>query len=184
MVAWSVLAYIWHNVEALFKTGLLSPFTYGWQIWYLVYKYHGGLMTLKYLYHAFIIICGLAVIILCSACIQGTHVAQEVSDAELTKIAEETPEARLFLKTYSEAAPMVDRSARLAVDFRYDPDPKNLGEYIRLRVFIDPYVLRIEEDDIFLEHRTRGRATIIRRPNIVDELKKGLAINERSQSQN
>lgn len=141
-------------------------------------------MGSKDLYRAFVIICCLTCMLFFSGCAQNIPNVQEVSDAELIEIANKTPEARQFLKTYPETKIEVDRSARLAVDFRYDPDPLELDEYIRLRVFIDPYVLKIEEDDIYLEHRTQGRSTTIRHPNIVDKLKKGLAINERSQSQN
>ncbi|MEW5707016.1 MAG: hypothetical protein AB1743_09540 [Actinomycetota bacterium] len=134
-------------------------------------------MEQRNLYHAFVIICCLAIIILCLACTKDVPDVQEVPDAKLIKVAKETSEARLFIKTYPEVLTYVDRSARLAVDFRYDPTPKNLDEYIRLRVFIDPHSLK--EDGMLLEHRTRGRSTMMTRPpEIVDELKKGLTINE------
>lgn len=135
-------------------------------------------MRSRNLHQIFFIICSLIIILLCSACTQNIPNAQEISDAEFVKIAKKTTEARLFIKMYPEAETEVDRSGRLAVDFRYDPDPLELGEYIRLRVFIDPSILKVIEDDLFLERRIHDRSTFTRRPNIVDELKKGLTISE------
>jgi hypothetical protein len=65
-----------------------------------------------------------------------------ISDEEYIRIASETEEAQVFLSTYPGSEIYVDRSSKLAVDFRFNkvtPASTNqLWEGIRLRVFIDP----------------------------------------------
>lgn len=65
-----------------------------------------------------------------------------VSDEEYIRIASEAEEAQAFLEIFPAAAIMVDRSSKLAVDFRFDkvtPTATNqFWEGIRLRIFIDP----------------------------------------------
>lgn len=63
-----------------------------------------------------------------------------ISDEEYIRIATQTIEAQEFLEKYPDATTVVDRSGRLAVDFRvdkYDNAGTNIN-YLRLRVFINP----------------------------------------------
>ncbi len=65
-----------------------------------------------------------------------------VSDAEYVFIARVNQDAQAFLEEHPQAETYVDRSGRLAVDFRVSKRPvtstTQLWEGIRLRVFIDP----------------------------------------------
>jgi hypothetical protein len=65
-----------------------------------------------------------------------------VSDEEYVSIARVFPDAKAFLEKYPQAETYVDRSGRLAVDFRVTKRPvtstTQSWEGIRLRVFIDP----------------------------------------------
>ncbi|NIN98911.1 MAG: hypothetical protein GTN93_27830 [Anaerolineae bacterium] len=65
-----------------------------------------------------------------------------VSDEEYVSIARVHPDAQAFLEKYPEAETYVDRSGRLAVDFRVTDRPVSSTtqhwEGIRLHVFIDP----------------------------------------------
>ncbi len=65
-----------------------------------------------------------------------------VSDEEYVSIARVNQDAQAFLEKYPHAETSVDRSGRLAVDFRVSKRPvtsaNQLWEGIRLRVFIDP----------------------------------------------
>lgn len=65
-----------------------------------------------------------------------------VSDEEYVSIARVFPDAQAFLEEYPQAETYVDRSGRLAVDFRVTKCPVTSTtqhwEGIRLRVFIDP----------------------------------------------
>lgn len=63
-----------------------------------------------------------------------------VADAALINAAKGTPEAKKLLAKYPWAEIAVDRSGKLAVDFRVDKLEGNdkPGAYLRLRVFIDP----------------------------------------------
>jgi hypothetical protein len=54
-------------------------------------------------------------------------------------------EAQKFLEKYPNATTLVDRSGRLAVDYRVDAD----DSYIRLRVFINPK--KNEPAEMFLD---------------------------------
>jgi hypothetical protein len=58
-----------------------------------------------------------------------------VKDEEYIAIANQTLEAQKFLEKYPNADIQVDRSGRLAVDYRVDTHLSI--EYLRLRVFID-----------------------------------------------
>jgi hypothetical protein len=60
-----------------------------------------------------------------------------ISDQEFIRIAQETVEAQKFLEKYPKATANVDRSGRLAVDFRVDTPDVTDSIYLRLRVFID-----------------------------------------------
>ena len=72
-----------------------------------------------------------------------------VSDADYISIARGTQEAVALLAKYPQAETLVDRSGRLAVDFRVDRRPVSstaqTWEGIRLRVFIDPSTNRPTE---------------------------------------
>jgi len=65
-----------------------------------------------------------------------------VSDEEYVSSARGHPDAQAFLEMYPQAQTYVDRSGRLAVDFRVTKRPvtstTQQWEGIRLRVFIDP----------------------------------------------
>jgi hypothetical protein len=65
-----------------------------------------------------------------------------VSDEEYVSIARNTPDAQAFVAKYPQAEVLVDRSGKLAVDFRMTKHPMTstaqTWEGIRLRVFIDP----------------------------------------------
>ncbi|WP_027356941.1 hypothetical protein [Desulfofundulus thermocisternus] len=63
-----------------------------------------------------------------------------VADAALINATKGTPEAKKLLAKYPWAKIVVDRSGRLAVDFRVDKleSGDEPGPYLRLRVFIDP----------------------------------------------
>lgn len=152
-------------------------------------------MEARKLYRAFVLICCLIAILLGLAYAQYAQFRnkhhyknfseQIISDAECIKRAKQIPEVKLFLKIYPEAKPVVDRSGGLGVSFRVDesiplnPPDNHDYKYVRLGVPIDLSTLKVE-DDIFLEHRKEGRSIIIRRPNIVDELKRDRAIKEKS----
>ena len=58
-----------------------------------------------------------------------------ISDEEYTEITSQTLEAQKFLEKYPNATIQVDRSGRLAVDYRVERYLDT--EYLRLRVFID-----------------------------------------------
>jgi hypothetical protein len=65
-----------------------------------------------------------------------------VSDEEYVSIASGHDDAQAFLELYPQAETYVDRSGRLAVDFRVTTRPvtstTQQWEGIRLRVFLDP----------------------------------------------
>ncbi|NSW84226.1 MAG: PD40 domain-containing protein [Syntrophothermus sp.] len=63
-----------------------------------------------------------------------------VADAALINATKGTPEAKKLLARYPWAKIVVDRSGKLAVDFRVDKleSGDEPGPYLRLRVFIDP----------------------------------------------
>jgi len=71
-----------------------------------------------------------------------------ISDEEYIQIARETEEAQAFMFQFPEAKIVVDRSSKLAVDFRYDQvlpaSTEQSWEGIRLRVFINPESKRAE----------------------------------------
>ncbi len=88
-----------------------------------------------------------------------------VSDAEYVDIAREHPHARAFLERYPLAETYVDRSGRLAVDFRVDRRPVTEStqswEGIRLRVFLSPQTMQPTEtllqcDERILTHDVLG----------------------------
>jgi len=56
-----------------------------------------------------------------------------MADAQLIALATNTPEAQAFFTHYPNAAPSVDRSGRVAVDFRANGGTPG----VRLRVFIN-----------------------------------------------
>lgn len=58
-----------------------------------------------------------------------------VSDEEYIAITNQTLEAQKFLEKYPNAVIQVDRSGRLAVDYRVNTHIST--EYLRLRIFID-----------------------------------------------
>jgi len=58
-----------------------------------------------------------------------------VSDEEYIAVTNQTLEAQKFLEKYPNAVIQVDRSGRLAVDYRVNTHLSS--EYLRLRVFID-----------------------------------------------
>ena len=58
-----------------------------------------------------------------------------VTDEEYITITNETLEAQKFLEKYPNATIQVDRSGRLAVDYRMNGNIYT--EYLRLRIFID-----------------------------------------------
>lgn len=96
----------------------------------------------------------LAAILITVSCSAPRQVGDAgVSDEEYIRIAGETEEARAFLEQFPEAEILVDRSSRLAVDFRYSQvvpvTTEDAWEGIRLRVFIDPESKRAE--DIFIQ---------------------------------
>jgi hypothetical protein len=76
-----------------------------------------------------------------------------VTDEEYISIAVGTEEARVFMDRFPQSAIQVDRSSRLAVDFRFDrvypATTTQSWEGIRLRVFIDPESQRV--DDSFIQ---------------------------------
>ena len=71
-----------------------------------------------------------------------------VSDAEYIRIASETEEARVFLDRFPETEVLMDRSSRLAVDYRFTriqpATTEQSWEGIRLRVFIERENKRVE----------------------------------------
>jgi len=58
-----------------------------------------------------------------------------ISDEEYIEIASQTLEAQKFLEKYPNATIYVDRSGRLAVDYRVTNNLKN--RHLRLRIFIN-----------------------------------------------
>lgn len=66
------------------------------------------------------------------------------TDEEYIGIANKTIEAQCFLRKYPESSIFVDRSGKLAVDYRTDMN----DSYVRLRVFIDSR--RNEPSEMFL----------------------------------
>jgi len=64
-----------------------------------------------------------------------TFYDNEVTDEEYITITNQTLEAQKFLEKYPNAAIQVDRSGRLAVDYRVGGHLDS--EYLRLRIFID-----------------------------------------------
>jgi len=82
-----------------------------------------------------------------------------ITDDEYIEIASQTLEAQKFLEKYPNTTTFVDRSGRLAVDYRVNTD----DSYIRLRVFINPK--KNEPSEMFLEIN----GTYIRK-NIIEHL--------------
>jgi hypothetical protein len=75
-------------------------------------------------------IAAISVTMLVIACgLFGSGANPQVSDAEYVAIARSTPQAQAFYAKYAGVEAQVDRSARLAVDFR--------ASGARLRVFIE-----------------------------------------------
>ncbi len=72
-----------------------------------------------------------------------------VSDEDYIAIARADQDAKAFLEKYPQAETYVDKSGRLAVDFRVSKHPMTnttqLWEGIRLRVFIDPKTNQLME---------------------------------------
>lgn len=84
------------------------------------------------------------VLLTAAACAQEpkTYYDNGVSDEAYISIARLHPDAQAFLEQYPQAETYVDRSGRLAVDFRETRIPVTATNQewkgIRLRVFIDP----------------------------------------------
>jgi len=68
-----------------------------------------------------------------------------LTDEEYIGIANKTTEAQYFMRKYPDSTILVDRSGRLAVDYRVDVN----DSYTRLRVFIDHK--KNEPSEIFLD---------------------------------
>ena len=85
----------------------------------------------------------------------GFHIVQSIpesyrydyplSDEEYISITNRTQEAQAFHEKYPSASTFVDRSGRLAVDYRVATD----DGHMRLRVFIDPK--HNEPSEMFLD---------------------------------
>ena len=82
-----------------------------------------------------------------------------ITDEEYIEIASQTLEAQKFLEKYPNATIWVERSGRLAVDYRVNTN----DAYIRLRVLIDPK--KNGPSEMFLQIN----GTYIRK-NIIDHL--------------
>jgi hypothetical protein len=85
-----------------------------------------------------------------------------VSDEEYISVARNTEESGAFLEKYPQAEVIVDRSSKLAVDFRMSKylvtSTTQNWEGIRLRVFIDPKTKQPSEtflqcDNTFVKER-------------------------------
>jgi|LGOV01.1.fsa_nt_gb hypothetical protein len=89
-----------------------------------------------------IILIGLSSFVLYDISYPRQFYGTDISDEEYIKIAKSTLEAQKFLEKYPEAIVEVDRSGKLAVDFRVDMRPiietDSSLKWIRLRVFIIP----------------------------------------------
>lgn len=101
-------------------------------------------MKNKKLFYGFIVIIliGLSSFVLYDISYPRQFYGTDISDEEYIKIAKSTLEAQKFLEKYPEAIVEVDRSGKLAVDFRVDMRPiietDSSLKWIRLRVFIIP----------------------------------------------
>jgi len=82
-----------------------------------------------------------------------------ITDEEYIEIASQTLEAQKILEKYPNATIWVEKSGRLAVDYRVNTN----DAYIRLRVFIDPE--KNEPSEMFLQIN----GTYIRK-NIIEHL--------------
>ena len=86
----------------------------------------------------------LLVILIAASCsiLPSQYYDNGVSDEEYIRVASEAEEVQAFLSIYPKPEIYVDRSSRLAVDFRFSkvtPISTNQSwEGIRLRVFVDP----------------------------------------------
>lgn len=76
---------------------------------------------------------------------ESLRVDYSLTDEEYIGLANETTEAQYFLRRHPDSTIFVDRSGRLAVDYRVDTN----DSYVRLRVFIDPK--RNEPSEMFLD---------------------------------
>jgi len=85
---------------------------------------------------------GVSLITTSCASMTKTYFDNRVSDEEYIFVAQNTEEAGAFLEKYPQAEVIVDRSSKLAVDFRMSKSlvtsTTQNWEGIRLRVFIDP----------------------------------------------
>lgn len=101
-----------------------------------------------------------------------------VSDEEYIRIAGETEEARAFLDRFLEAKALVDRSSKLAVDFRVDKVLPAITEQswegIRLRVFIDPETKRAE--GAFIQCSDRSGQSNFVKEELIDYLEQYVQI--------
>lgn len=92
------------------------------------------------------------------------HYDNGISDEEYVSIASKHQDAKFFLTSYPESETYIDRSGKLAVDFRVDTKPirstTDKWKGIRLRVFIDPETRRatdtlIQCNDMLIEEEIR-----------------------------
>jgi hypothetical protein len=100
------------------------------------------------------------------------HDEDGVSDEEYIRIASATEEAQAFLNIYPDSEIYVDRSSKLAVDFRFNkrtPASTNeLWEGIRLRVFIDPKDKQVA--GVFVDCKDNSRKQQFIEEELIDHL--------------
>ena len=106
------------------------------------------------------------------------YIDDGVSDEEYIHIAGETEEARAFLDQFPEAEILVDRSSKLAVDFRFDKvlpvTTEQPWEGIRLRVFINTETKRAE--DTIIQCSDHGGQSNYVEEELIDYLEKYVRI--------
>ncbi len=88
------------------------------------------------------------------------YLLNSISDEELINKTKELDEVKIFLNKYPNANVIVDKSGKLAVDYRVD----DMNSYIRLRIFINPLTNGVE--DMFIECYTDKSEKV--RNNIID----------------
>jgi len=89
-----------------------------------------------------------------------------VADEEYITITNQIIEAQKFLEKYPNAVIRVDRSGKLAVDYRVD----HYSEYLRLRIFIDwrknkPEVMFVDNSGTYIKENIMEYLETLEFPN-------------------
>src|SRR5574340_1188514 len=105
----------------------------------------------------------IAILLLISCSRSEQYIDNGIADDVYIRIADGAAESQAFLRQFPEAEILVDRSSKLAVDYRFTQFQPTSTEQswqgIRLRIFIDPRDNRV--DDSFIQCSDQNGSTIV-----------------------